>query len=162
VSASDGTRGAYRALSDVPRKGIDFAEMRSTKGWWAFGLASIGVLWTLALFPAAFFFPAYHGEAGTSSGATTQTTDTLVGVNGAWVVALFVPPAVLAVTAWLGLHKRCTTGSRRGRQVGRVAAGLLVASAILSFSLGIFVLPAALLVGAAALLTPSGRQAAET
>lgn len=134
--------------------------MDSRKGWWAFGLASAGVLWTAALVPGAFFFPAYGGDASTSSGSTVHTTATLVGVNGAWVVAPFAVFLVLSTAAWLGLHASCATGSRRGRKLGQIAAGLLAAAAVFTFSLGFLALPAALLVVVAAALTPA-RQARE-
>jgi hypothetical protein len=127
------------------------------KGYWAFGLATAGVLLTAALIPGAFFFPAYSGESSSSSGGTVHTTDTLVGANGTWTVAWFVPPVLLAVAAWLGLHRSCATGSRNGRLVGRIAAGLLAASAFLAFSVGILALPAAVLVVVAAALTPAGQ-----
>src|SRR5215471_19055894 len=126
--------------------------MRSAKGWWAFGLASGGVFWTAMLIPGAFFFPAYSGESVTSTGSTTHTTDTLIGVNGPWVVAPFALFLVLSVAAWLGLHATCATGSRWGRIVGRGAAGVLAAAAVLSFSVGVIALPAALLVVVAAAL----------
>jgi hypothetical protein len=131
--------------------------MRSAKGWWAFGLASAGVLWTAALIPGAFFFPAYRGESSTSSRATVHTTDTLVGVNGLWVVVPFVVFLCLGVAAWVGLHASCATGSRLGRKVGHIAAGLLAAAAILTFSAGFLALPAALLIVVAAGLTPAGQ-----
>jgi hypothetical protein len=127
------------------------------KGYWAFGLATAGVLWAAALIPGAFFFPAYSGESGTTAGVTAHTTDTLVGANGVWVVALFVPPVVLAVIAWLGLHRYCSTGSRNGRLIGQIATGLLAAFAILSFSAGFLALPAVLLVAVALALTPAGQ-----
>jgi hypothetical protein len=134
--------------------------MRSAKGWWAFGLASAAVLWTAALIPGAFLFSAYNGETATSTGSTTHTTDTLVGVNGTWVVAPLGLLLVLSVVAWAGLHASCARGSRRGRTLGNVAAGLLAAAAVLSFSLGFLALPAALLMVVAAALTPA-RQARE-
>ncbi|HET8751004.1 MAG TPA: hypothetical protein VFM43_00585 [Gaiellaceae bacterium] len=132
----------------------------SAKGWWAVGLASVGVLWTAALIPGAFFFPAYRGETLTPGGARTHTTATLVGVNGLWVVTPFVLFLCLSVVAWVGLHASCATGSRRWRTVGNVAAGLLAAAAILTFSAGFLAIPAALLVVVAAALTPA-RQARE-
>ncbi len=135
--------------------------MPSAKGWLAFGLASLGVLWAAALIPGAFFFPAYSGESSSSGGPTVHTTETLVGMNGVWVVAPYVAFLCLSGIAWLGLHASCTTGSRRGRTVGNLAAGLLVAGAVLTFSLGFLALPAALLVVVAAALTPSARQARE-
>ena len=134
--------------------------MRSVKGWWAFGLASVGVLWTAMLIPAAFLVPAYSGEASGSGGAPVHTTDTLVGVNGLWIVTPFVLFLCLSVVAWTGLHSSCATGSRAGHRLGNIAAGLLAAAAILTFSAGFLALPAALLVVVAAALTPS-RQARE-
>ena len=134
--------------------------MRSTKGLWAFGLASAGVLWTAALVPGAFLFPAYGGETSTPSGSTVHTSDTLVGVNGPWIVVPFVLLLLLSVVAWVGLHASCATGSRRGRTVGNVAAGVLAAAAVFTFSAGFLALPAALLIVVAAVLTPA-RQARE-
>jgi hypothetical protein len=134
--------------------------MRAAKGWWAFGLATGGVLWTAALIPGAFLFPAYNGDTATSTGSTTHTTDTLVGVNGTWVVAPLALLLLLSIAAWAGLHASCASGSRRGRKAGQVAAGLLAAAAMLTFSLGFLALPAALLVVVAACLTPA-RQARE-
>jgi hypothetical protein len=134
--------------------------MRSAKGWWAFGLASVGVLWTALLIPGAFLFPAYGGEAATSGGSTIHTTDTLVGVNGLWAVTPFVVFLVLSLAAWFGLHASCSTGSRRGRNLGQIAAALLTAAAVLTFSAGFLALPAALLMVVAATLTPA-RQARE-
>jgi len=134
--------------------------MRSAKGWWAFGLASVGVLWTVTLIPGAFFFPAYGGDASTSSGSAVHTTDTLVGVNGPWIVTPFVVFLLLSLAAWLGLHASCSTGSRRGRKLGQFAAGLLAAAAVFTFSAGFLALPAALLIVVAAALTPA-RQSRE-
>jgi hypothetical protein len=134
--------------------------MHSAKGWWAFGLASVGVLWTAALIPDACFFLAYSGETGSSSGPGVHTTDTLVGVNGAWVVGPLAVLLLLSLVAWLGLHSSCARGSRRGRKTGEVAAGMLAAAAVLTFSLGFLALPAAAMIVAAAGLTPA-RQARE-
>jgi hypothetical protein len=134
--------------------------MRSAKGWWAFGLASVGVLWTAVLIPGAFFFPAYSGDTSTAGGSTGHTTDTLVGVNGVWVVTPYVLFLLLSVAAWVGLHASCATGSRRGGKLGQIAAGVLGAAAVLTFSAGFLALPAALLLAVAAALTPA-RQARE-
>jgi hypothetical protein len=130
-----------------------------TKGHWAFGLASLGVLWTAAMIPGAFFFPAYSGESSSSNGGTVHTTDTLVGVNGTSVVWPLLVPLALSVVAWIGLRASCTTGSRRGKTIGNAAALLLFAAAILGFSLGFLELPAALIVVVAAYLTPQAAHA---
>lgn len=131
-----------------------------TKGRWAFGLASLGVVWTAAMIPGAFYFPSYSGESSSSTGGTVHTTDTLVGVNGTWVVWLLVVPLALSVVAWLGLHASCATGSRRGRTIGNVAAGLVAAAVVLGFSLGFLEIPAAVALVVAASLTPQAARAA--
>src|SRR4051812_4672842 len=71
----------------------------SRRGRAAFFLATGGVACALALLPVAFFAPVYSGESGSSSG-TVATTDTLVGVNGVWVIWLLCIPVFLALTAW--------------------------------------------------------------
>lgn len=134
--------------------------MDSRRGRWAFGLASVGVLWTAALIPGAFLFPAYSGDSGSSTGAATHTTETLVGANGTWVVAPVALLLVLSLVAWIGLHLSCARGSSRGRTIGGVAAGLLLTATVFTFSLGLLALPAALLIVVAAVLTPA-RQARE-
>jgi hypothetical protein len=128
------------------------------KGYWAFGLATAGVVWAAALIPGAFFFPAYGGESAASGGSTIHATNTLVGVNGLWVVTPLVVFLLLSVAAWAGLRASCARGSRRGQKLGQIAAGLLAAAAALTSSAGFLALPAALLIVVAAALTPA-RQA---
>ena len=68
-------------------------------------------------------------------------------------------PAVLAVLASLGLHRRCTHGSRRATAWAWCAIGLLFAFAVVSmFSIGPFVLIAAVLLAVSASLTPLAAQ----
>jgi hypothetical protein len=76
------------------------------------------------------------------------------------VVAPLALLLLLILVAWAGLHVSCARGSRRGRKAGQIAAGLLAAAAVLTFSLGFLALPAAVLIGVAAGLTPA-RQARE-
>jgi hypothetical protein len=129
------------------------------RGRWAFALASLGVVWTAAMIPGAFYFPAYSGESSSSTGRTVHMTDTLVGVNGTWVVWLLVVPLALSVIAWLGLHASCATGSHRGRTIGNIAAWLLIPAVFLGFSLGSLEIPAALALVVAAALTPQAARA---
>ena len=117
---------------------------------WAFGLGSLGVLWTAAMIPGAFYLPVY----GRSS-----SEHTLVGVNGTWVGVALLLLLTLSVVAWLGLRASKTSGSSRGGKVGTVAAWLLGVTAFLGFALGAIVLSAALawlLVAAAILLLTLG------
>jgi hypothetical protein len=114
------------------------------RGSWAFALALAAVAWGAALVVAAFAAPAYNDGS------------TLAAQNGAWVALPVSFPAVLAGVAWLGLHRRCSRGSRAGWRLAWASIALLAAFAILTvLSIGIFVVPVAALLVAAATLTPA-------
>jgi hypothetical protein len=100
-------------------------------------LPALAVLWTAALIPLAFVAPAYQGESATSTGLTTNTTATLVGINGIWVAWLLCVPLALAAIASLAL--------RRGTRAAWLPIGVFCAFAIISAaSIGIWLLPPAL------------------
>lgn len=102
--------------------------------------------------------PLYQGETASEGGVVSATTGTLVGVNGYAVLIPVSVPLVLALAGWIGLHLRCSRGSRLGTLLGRSAAGLLAVFAVIaSASIGIFVLPAALLLILGTTLTPDER-----
>ena len=127
------------------------------RGRWAFGLTLAAFSWGVVLIPAALLLPAYQGSESSSSGVTTHTSATLVGVNGSWVLGVVALPALLAVIAWFGLHRRCAYGSEHGGALtwGAIAA-LVLLSLLAAASVGPFLLPAALLLLVAARLTPVG------
>lgn len=102
--------------------------------------ATAAVLWTAALILFAFVAPAYQGESASSTGATTHTTATLVGVNGARVVWLLCVALALSVIAWLAL--------RRGTRAAWLPIlAFCVFAVVGAASIGIWLLPpAALLV----------------
>jgi hypothetical protein len=129
----------------------------SGRGQWAFALTMTAFFWGLALVPAALLLPAYHGSSSSNSGIVTHTSGTLVGENGPWVLGVVGLPALLALIAWFGLHRRCASASRRGAALAWTAiAALLLLSLLAAASVGPFLLPAALLLIAAARLTPNG------
>jgi hypothetical protein len=131
-----------------------------TRGTLAFTVTSVSVGSAFALLPLALVAPVYRGETASEGGVSSTTTATLVGVNGYWVLAPVCVPLVLALAGWLGLHLRCSRGSRLGSSLGRWAAGLLAVFAVIaSASIGILVLPAALLLMLGVALTPEGRPA---
>jgi hypothetical protein len=71
-----------------------------------------------------------------------------------WIAA----PLIFCGTAWVALHRRCTTGSGRATALARTALGLLVAFwFVTGFSIGAFFTPAVALLLAATLLTPVPR-----
>ena len=123
-------------------------------------LATGAVAWGGLLMLAAFVVPAYSGEDVTSTpggGSTvTHTTATLVEMNGAGVVWIIAGLIAIAVLAWVGLHRRCAAGSRAGGVVGWACAALVAGFSLISFGLGLWTLPMAGLMLAAAARTPLG------
>ena len=105
----------------------------------------------------AFWVPAYQGELAGSGGTVTHTSATLVGVNGFDAALLLALPVALTAAAGVGLHLRCSRGSSAGRAAAWLAVGLLGVLTVLgAASIGLYVLPATLLLAAAARLTPAG------
>lgn len=148
-----------RARYVLPSGGISIQTMSdvrpSRRGRAPFLLASGGVACALAVLPVAFFAPVYSGESSSSTG-TVATTNTLVGVNGLWIVWLLCVPAFLAVMAWTGLHFRCSRGSSWGTRVAWASVVLLWALALIGIaSVGFFLIPTALLLVVAATQTPT-------
>jgi hypothetical protein len=100
-------------------------------------LPASAVLWTVVLIPLAFVAPAYEGESASSTGVTTHTSATLVGINGVRIVWLLCVPLALAAIAWFAL--------RRGTQAAWFPIGVFCTFAIVSAaSIGIWLLPPAL------------------
>jgi hypothetical protein len=128
----------------------------SARGRWAFGLTVTGFCWALALVPASFLVPVYGGSAAGDAGLVTHQSATLVGENGPWVLSIVALPAVLASIVWFGLHRRCTRSSVRGSALAWAGiVGLFLLSVVAAASVGPILLPAGLLLAAAASLTPS-------
>ena len=100
--------------------------------------------WAVLLLVGAATVPLY------SDGAT------LVEANGTGVLYVVAVPAVLGLAAYGGLHLKCARGSGAGSVLAVAAIALLAGFTLLSMlSIGIFVLPATLLLALAAALTPS-------
>jgi|SRR5579884_1246876 len=135
-------------------------EQRSSRrGRWAFGLTLAAFGWGIALFAAAFVAPVYSSVSSTSAGTTVSSSSTLVAVNGPGVLVVVAVPALLAGVIGLALHRKCSRGSGASGRLAWALSLLLVAfSVVTGFSIGIFVLPLAALLVAAASLTPSGGQ----
>ena len=117
---------------------------RVPHGFW---LANLAVVWA-ALFTAwALFGSAY------SSG------ETILEENPERLVLVAVAaPLVLASAVWLLLHVACRFDATWARRAASAVAWLLVAFALITgFSIGLFVLPGAVLLVVAASLTPVTR-----
>ena len=131
--------------------------MSSNRGRLAFGLAAAAVGWALLLVASAFFFRAYSGETCGTAGCTS-TSSTLFAENGWLVVLLLAGIAAIAAAGFYALHVVCARGSDRAAKVATWCAVVVLAFGIVgTASVGLLVLPVALLLGASAMLTPQRR-----
>jgi hypothetical protein len=123
------------------------------RGRLAFGLGALGVGWAMLLVPAAFVVPAYSGSECSSAGCV-DTSATLFGVNGWWVVELLAGVLLVAAVTLVVLHVRCATGSRAAGTLAWLAiASLGFFSLLSSASIGLFVFPTvALLIASTAVM----------
>lgn len=117
-------------------------------------LPTAGV-WGLGLVVAGLLVPAYQSTSTSSSGELTQSTETLVEVNGLGVVVVLTVPLLATVLVGCALLLR----ARRGVMPAAWAlTALLVGFNVLAMlTIGVFVVPvtAALLVACA---SASGRR----
>lgn len=112
------------------------------------------------LLGAAFVFPAYGTSSASSSGARSSGSQTLVQVNGLGVLIPVGVPLIIAALVWAALHYKCSRGGRVGDRVAWSCVAFLACFCVVAiFSIGMVVLPVALLLAFAALLTPSGSEA---
>jgi hypothetical protein len=119
----------------------------SSPGRQAFVLTVLAFLWSVGLLAAALFAPAY--------GSTT-----LVQENGSGVLIPVGIPAVISAAVWLALWRRCTRGGAVSRVVAWTCVSLLALFCLIALaSIGLFVIPVAVLLACAtSLTTPGDRQ----
>jgi hypothetical protein len=120
----------------------------------AFGLTVGAFGWALALVLGAVVVPVYSGKS--SAGGTSSAT--LVDENGLGVLVPVAIPALVAAVVWFALHRVCSRGSGAGLYVAwSLIAVMGLFSLLAAASIGMFVLPVALLLAGAAALTPTLR-----
>jgi hypothetical protein len=93
----------------------------------------------VALVVAAFIAPVYGTDSSSSSGETSQASDTLVGVNGLSAAVVLAVPLLVTLAVgcalWLGTH-------RAALPVAWTLTGLLAAANLVAMlSVGVFILP---------------------
>lgn len=95
------------------------------------------------------------GSGGSATTVKRHTTSTLVEENGLAVVIPLAVPVLLTVLVCVALHLKCSRGQSCGDRIAWAAiAALIVFSLLTALSVGPFVLPVAVLLAAAAALTP--------
>jgi hypothetical protein len=98
--------------------------------------------WSMALLVAALVVPIY-GSA------------TLVQENGRGVLLVVAVPAVLSATVWLALWRRCSRGGPVSGYVAWTGVAGLAGFCLLGLaSIGLFVVPVAVLLAWAVAITP--------
>lgn len=118
--------------------------MPSSRGARPFVLTVLAFVWSIGLLAAALLAPEY-GSA------------TLVDENGLGVLVPVAVPAVISVAVWLALWRKCSRGGPVGGAVAWTGVSILAVFCLIALaSIGMFVVPVALLLACAASLTPSG------
>jgi hypothetical protein len=134
----------------------------------ALGLSIAAALWGVVLLVGAFTFPAYRGISvtvpcpGCPPIERPTETRTLVAMNGPGVLVPVGAPLATAVAAIVLLRSRRVAGSCRAYAAAWVLIVLLWLFTLAAmFSIGVFVLPASVLLTAAAALSspPAGGDA---
>jgi hypothetical protein len=118
--------------------------MHSAAGRKAFVLTVLAFVWSIGLLVAALLAPAY--------GSTT-----LVEENGSGVLLAVAVPAIISAAVWLALWRRCTRGGAVSGVVAWTCVLLLGVFCLIALaSIGLFVVPVAVLLACAASVTPPG------
>jgi hypothetical protein len=116
----------------------------SSRGRRAFVLTVLAGVWSIGLFVAALLAPVY-GSA------------TLVEENGSRVLLVMAVPAVISAAVWLALWRKCTRGGSVSGVVAWTSVSLLSVFCLLALaSIGMLVIPVAVLLAWAASVTPLG------
>lgn len=139
------------------------SEPGSPQGRRAFWLTIAALAWSAALVGGAFVLPLYGSSGASSTGAYWSGSLTLVDVNGLGVLVPVGIPVMISALVWFALHRKC---SRGGPIAGYLAWTLVVVLAlgcvVAAASIGVLILPVALLLGSAAAITPLGPATAQT
>ena len=120
-------------------------------GWAAHLLAWAVLLW-LALWPGFYQGVSVSTTLGESSGEATRISASLIEANGLRVLPLLSLPVLLTGVGLLAITAQRRWSLRAGLAVWASAILLLLFSAVAIWSIGIFYLPAAVALLAAAVL----------
>ena len=119
-------------------------------------LTCAALIWSLGLVVAAVFIPTYGGQTVSDSNGLTLTARTAVQVHGLRaVIAIAVPVVATLVVGW-ALYRRRLDGRRHSAAVAWTAIVVVAVVALLGIpSVGLFMLPVAVLLALAARLVVS-------
>ncbi len=118
-------------------------------------LTAAASIWSLGLLLAALFAPVDNSHTVTNASGLTVSTETLVGEHGAWVLVPVAAPSIVCGVVGVALWMRRGGAGRLATTVARVGAGVLIIFALVGIlSVGILLVPAAILLACAVALTP--------
>ena len=121
------------------------------EGRLAFWFTLAGLVAAAAAFLYLWLAPTYT----TTSSLGGTSSQTLAEVNGDSVLLFIGLPVLLALVIWVGLHAKCSRGSRVGETVAIGAIVLLGLGTLVGIaSVGMFLIPATALLAIAVGLTP--------
>jgi hypothetical protein len=105
-----------------------------------------------------------YGSSGTSStGAHWTGSLTLVAGNGLGVLVPVGIPLLVSALVWFALHRKCSRGGSLAAYVAwMLVAVLAFGCLVVAASIGLLMVPVALLLARAAAITPSGLAPAQT
>jgi hypothetical protein len=117
-------------------------------------LGVIALVWSAGLVLAALLVPAYASNSTSELNGVTLTRSTLAQENGARAIVLVAAPVLACIVVLWAIRAR-RAGARWGAPVARAGVGLVAAEALVGIlTIGVFILPAAILLAAAARLAP--------
>ena len=122
------------------------------RGRLAFGLKLGALAWSLALIPAALLVPVYASASQSTAapGVVGHGGATLVALNGAGALIAVAVPTAITLAVWAALHRRRTRAGRLAGRLARAAVAVLAAfNLIAMFTIGIFMIPATLMLAGA-------------
>ena len=99
----------------------------------------VAAIYAFVLIAAGFVVPVYESTSTSSSGEVTNSTDTLVGVNGAGVLIVLTVPLLVTALVTLALWQR---SRRLALPVAWTLTGLMAVLNLLAMlTIGVFFLP---------------------
>jgi hypothetical protein len=112
-------------------------------------------VWSVGLIVAGLVLPVYDGQTVSNSNGLTLTTATLVQHNGIRVLVALVIPALGSVAVALAMARRHTLDPRWSGPVAWLAVAVVAVEAgVAMLSIGVFILPVAILLAVAVSLVP--------
>jgi hypothetical protein len=122
------------------------------RGRLVFGLTLGALAWSLALIAGALLVPVYDSTAKSTvaPGVVVQSGATLIALNGTGVLVAVAVPTAITLLVWAALHRRRTRASRLAGRLAAAAVAVLAAfNLIAMFTIGIFMIPATLMLAGA-------------